>query len=574
MATFTVSPGDSIQAAVNAASPGDTIIVEAGTYNQQVIIDKSLTLLGAQQGVDARTRTGADESIVTFVAGGGNGIFIVNADNVVIDGFTIEGNTGGSGIQTSPTFSGYGIYNNIIQDNRMGIHLLSDGTIASEVQFNFFARNVDFAGIYSDQQGASNVVIRDNLFRGHDPNVASVNFAQNASNILIENNDINDSSIAVIESEDVTIRGNQLIGIPASAIFISGGTNNISILENIIYDNNRGININIIFSQSPNTNITIHQNCIQGNDIGLYMQENSYIGVLDATNNWWGDPSGPSGEGPGTGDSIIDENLLGEVLFDPWLLVNPCLPPEPNPSPTPEPLQAECIRVQKVFDWVYLTNRYQNKIQFSEACRPIIEERLALGHRLVAQCSTNPDQFLPVFPLLPKPQPTPTPIVCPGARCDFDVEAATEVRCIAPDGTNVMLQAIPFLFTVCVRVDLHDVNAGNEIICSENVFVQFDEEVALCWQRGLNIQCRILDVLCNASFRQAGAGAFMEPGIFLTVNVCKEIQVEAEVKLELFARFCQPRRAVDCQFAPVEASCPPLPSNLFPVQCPTIFPVR
>ncbi|MEW9672491.1 hypothetical protein [Ammoniphilus sp. 3BR4] len=242
------------------------------------------------------------------------------------------------------------------------------------------------------------------------------------------------------------------------------------------------------------------------------------------------------------------------------------------PTPTPEALQPECIRVQKVYDWVYLTNRYQNKIQLSEACRPIIEERLALGHRLTARCSTNPDNFLPVFPLLPKPQPTPTPIVCPGARCDFDVDAATVVRCTAPDGSIVTLNAIPFLFTVCVRVDLIDENAGNEVICSENVFVQFDEEVALCWQRGLNIQCRILDVLCNASFRQMGAGAFMEPGIFLTVNVCKEIQVEAEVKLEVLARFCQPRGPVECDVTPIEDVCPVLPSNLFPAQCPAIFP--
>ncbi|WP_134704981.1 SBBP repeat-containing protein [Ammoniphilus sp. YIM 78166] len=258
------------------------------------------------------------------------------------------------------------------------------------------------------------------------------------------------------------------------------------------------------------------------------------------------------------------------------ILQIPSPPPTPTPAPTPapgptiEPLQPECIRVQKVFDWVYLTNRYQNKIQLSEACRPIIEERLALGHRLSARCITNPDAFLPVFPLLPKPQPTLTPIGCPGARCDFELDAAAPVRCTVPDGTIVTLQAIPFLFTVCIRIDLVDTNAGDEVICSEDVFVQFREEVALCWERGLNIQCRILDVICNASFRQLGA--FAEPGIFLTVHVCKEIQVEAEVKLELPARFCQPRRPVECEGTPFTDVCPPLPSNLFPAQCPRIFP--
>jgi len=43
-----------IQSAVNAATTGDTIVVCRGLFNQTVTINKTLTLRGAQHGVDAR----------------------------------------------------------------------------------------------------------------------------------------------------------------------------------------------------------------------------------------------------------------------------------------------------------------------------------------------------------------------------------------------------------------------------------------------------------------------------------------------------------------------------------------
>src|SRR5689334_1494583 len=81
-----------ISGAVAAASPGDTIQVCAGTYAELVNVNKTLTLKGAQAGVDARTgRTGlpATESVVTGNAGTTS--FYVTASDVTIDGFTVQG---------------------------------------------------------------------------------------------------------------------------------------------------------------------------------------------------------------------------------------------------------------------------------------------------------------------------------------------------------------------------------------------------------------------------------------------------------------------------------------------------
>ena len=56
-----------IQAAIDAASPGDTINVATGTYNEDVTVNKSLTLNGAQAGVDARGRSTSESEIVGVV---------------------------------------------------------------------------------------------------------------------------------------------------------------------------------------------------------------------------------------------------------------------------------------------------------------------------------------------------------------------------------------------------------------------------------------------------------------------------------------------------------------------------
>ncbi|MBA3518035.1 MAG: hypothetical protein H0T75_10425 [Rhizobiales bacterium] len=81
---FIVKEGDSIQAAVDAAQDGDTIHVLAGTYNESVNVNKDVTLIGAQGGVDGRNAARGDESTIT------GGVRIAAA-GVTLDGFEITG---------------------------------------------------------------------------------------------------------------------------------------------------------------------------------------------------------------------------------------------------------------------------------------------------------------------------------------------------------------------------------------------------------------------------------------------------------------------------------------------------
>ncbi|MGK5507761.1 beta-propeller fold lactonase family protein [Brevibacillus formosus] len=227
------------------------------------------------------------------------------------------------------------------------------------------------------------------------------------------------------------------------------------------------------------------------------------------------------------------------------------------PAPTLPPTPTDCIRVQKVYDWVVAAIRDRNKVPIPEVCRPLVDEAIRTGQSIAIQC-VEPI-VPPTFPLIPKPQPTQSL----NFSCTIiDIRREN----VIVSGNVVPVGIVRFLFGATLLIRIF---AKGTLLCEFPATIQFDDAIVLCLPEPLdesNILCRITAVECNP------IGTVLLGGMVeLEVIICKEIQVEAEVKLEVLAKFCSPRPIIPVPAPTPSFICPPI---TFPQQCPDLFPRR
>ena len=350
-----------IQAAVNAAVAGATITVDAGTYSEQVTVSKTLTIEGAQAGVNAPARVGgptSSESIISGAVSSGvhSSAFYITANDVVIDGFTVQGETNtsgatGAGIVIAPKTSGTHVLNDIIQNNVAGLFLANySSTDAAVVQHNYFANNNNSGsnsgrGIYTDGTvsggNLTDVVIDSNTFvnnYGTDGIEAACAFQASASgeqsNIQITNNVMTGNGKATLffNTTGVVINNNTVTGCvdSGSAAFrFEGNNHNVTIDYNTAHNNTApAIAVDSKGTPGDSSGFVINYNNFFSNNtstsrpLSVVFNPNLYDGTFDVRNNWWGNASGPSIDGPGSGDGVSGATLQVNGSVETWVLVS------------------------------------------------------------------------------------------------------------------------------------------------------------------------------------------------------------------------------------------------------------
>jgi len=281
----------SIQAAVNAASPGDLILVGPGTYAESVIVDKRLTIQGTFAAGSAANNPRVASIVDPPASGTETPGFSFLANKITVQGFTIADLNGDAtangtiGIYTSPTFSSYKIVGNEIKQNSIGIYLNSSGVGTSLVTANRIHDNnrglgvLPAAGnaIYSDQ-GSQKITINANTIRnqgnaailftgliGDVPFAVPNNRLNISANVVGDaNRDDSGATILLIDVTDSSVKANALFNSNGSGIALAGGCSNITVQANAILSPDfTGVNLaNIIDFVTPNNNNSILSNSI------------------------------------------------------------------------------------------------------------------------------------------------------------------------------------------------------------------------------------------------------------------------------------------------------------------------
>lgn len=231
----------SIHTAVMEAEAGNTVHVCPGLYRESVTVSKPLTLVGArrQRQPDERCDGAAVDPTRESVLNHSNGGFDLKANDIAVVGFTIQSASEppvGAGITTSSAFSGYRIEDNVVQKNRPGIFLHSDGARPTIVRGNCLRENPSpppfgpTAIVSLSNNRLANATLEHNFFTGH---AFGMGFFGTQSALTIRHNRLIDGgSIELRNTTSSVIAHNVSVDARRHAISVGGGSRDVIVRAN------------------------------------------------------------------------------------------------------------------------------------------------------------------------------------------------------------------------------------------------------------------------------------------------------------------------------------------------------
>ncbi|MCL6579255.1 MAG: right-handed parallel beta-helix repeat-containing protein [Candidatus Bathyarchaeota archaeon] len=215
--TITV-PDDypTIQEAINAANEGDTLFVRNGTYYENVVLNKTLSLIGENRST-------------TIIDGNNTGSVIWVTTPATISGFTIR-NARYSGIFVEEKVDGNNISGNIVENNLYGIWLAS--SIGSTLNDNIVSNC--WLGIEIGE-GSANTVSGNIVSHANQGIDIAFCFSSRIENNLVHNNNY---GITLYLSRRNIIRANIILN-NTLGIDLCWYSNNNSIFHNNFLGNEK-----------------------------------------------------------------------------------------------------------------------------------------------------------------------------------------------------------------------------------------------------------------------------------------------------------------------------------------------
>jgi parallel beta-helix repeat protein len=255
-----------VQQAINQANPGDTILIQAGTYFENVVLNKTLSLVGMNR----------DLSIIdgNFV---GN-VILITAQGAAVSNLTIAN-------------SGAGLVD-------AGIHI--QGASSNTVTDNRFTNNSDGISVYDSQ----NLLVSNNLIVGNSNYGVSLQSCISSTvswNVIRENY----AGVNLASSTGNFILANIISG-NTNGILLSSSTGNV-ISANTVEDGLYGIWM--VYASS--NNVIYHNNL---RNTGNAYSELKNFWDHEGEGNYWSNYEGRDSDRDGIGDTPYN---LTEVSKNP-----------------------------------------------------------------------------------------------------------------------------------------------------------------------------------------------------------------------------------------------------------------